>query len=107
MVLGKDIIGLAQTGSGKTGAFAIPILQALIDAPQAFFACVLSPTRFLISLLFFFLIRYIAFVCVECSGFNLCFCFCSSELAIQISQQFEALGAGIGVKCAAVSFLLN
>ncbi|XP_019192520.1 PREDICTED: DEAD-box ATP-dependent RNA helicase 10 [Ipomoea nil] len=66
---GKDIIGLAQTGSGKTGAFAIPILQALIDAPQAFFACVLSPTR---------------------------------ELAIQISQQFEALGAGIGVKCAAL-----
>ena len=24
---GKDIVGLAETGSGKTGAFAIPILQ--------------------------------------------------------------------------------
>ncbi|CAH9140933.1 unnamed protein product [Cuscuta epithymum] len=66
---GKDIIGLAQTGSGKTGAFAIPILQALLDAPQPFFACVLSPTR---------------------------------ELAIQISQQFEALGAGFNVKCTAL-----
>lgn len=43
---GKDLIGLAQTGSGKTGAFALPILQALLEAPQAFFACVLSPTRF-------------------------------------------------------------
>ncbi|KAK9291205.1 hypothetical protein L1049_009393 [Liquidambar formosana] len=64
---GKDLIGLAQTGSGKTGAFALPILQALLDAPQAFFACVLSPTR---------------------------------ELAIQIAEQFEALGSGIGVKCA-------
>ncbi|KZV53184.1 DEAD-box ATP-dependent RNA helicase 10 [Dorcoceras hygrometricum] len=64
---GKDIIGLAQTGSGKTGAFAIPILQSLLENPQAFFACVLSPTR---------------------------------ELAIQISEQFEALGSGIGVKCA-------
>ncbi|KAK4778139.1 hypothetical protein SAY87_018326 [Trapa incisa] len=42
---GKDLIGLAQTGSGKTGAFALPILQALLDTPQPFFACVLSPTR--------------------------------------------------------------
>ena len=39
------MIGLAQTGSSKTGAFALPILQALLDSPQAFFTCVLSPTR--------------------------------------------------------------
>ena len=44
--IGKDLIGLAQTGSGKTGAFAIPILQSLLENPQAFYACVLSPTRF-------------------------------------------------------------
>lgn len=42
---GKDLIALAQTGSGKTGAFALPILQELIKTPQSFFACVLSPTR--------------------------------------------------------------
>ncbi len=42
---GKDIIGLAQTGSGKTAAFAIPILQSLWDAPAPFFALVLAPTR--------------------------------------------------------------
>lgn len=63
---GRDVIGLAQTGSGKTGAFALPIIQALMENPHPFFACVLSPTR---------------------------------ELAIQISQQFEALGSSIGVKC--------
>jgi len=42
---GKDIIGLAQTGSGKTAAFALPIIQALYDNPQPLFACVLAPTR--------------------------------------------------------------
>ncbi|XP_038063851.1 probable ATP-dependent RNA helicase DDX47 [Patiria miniata] len=66
---GRDIIGLAETGSGKTGAFAIPILQALLERPQRLFALVLTPTR---------------------------------ELAFQISEQFEALGSGIGVTCAVV-----
>ncbi|XP_063624432.1 probable ATP-dependent RNA helicase DDX47 isoform X1 [Cydia splendana] len=66
---GKDIIGLAETGSGKTGAFALPILQALLENPQRYFALVLTPTR---------------------------------ELAFQISEQFEALGASIGVKCAVI-----
>ncbi|KAH3676360.1 hypothetical protein WICMUC_001991 [Wickerhamomyces mucosus] len=42
---GRDIIGLAQTGSGKTAAFSIPILQALWHAQTPYFACVLAPTR--------------------------------------------------------------
>lgn len=42
---GRDIIGLAETGSGKTGAFALPIVQRLLDTPQRFFATVLAPTR--------------------------------------------------------------
>ncbi|KAL6310312.1 P-loop containing nucleoside triphosphate hydrolase protein [Sparassis latifolia] len=42
---GRDIIGLAPTGSGKTVAFALPILQRLWDNPQRLFACILSPTR--------------------------------------------------------------
>ena len=44
---GRDMIGLAETGSGKTGSFVIPILQALLETPQtkAVFACILAPTR--------------------------------------------------------------
>uniref|UniRef100_A0A673TVC8 RNA helicase n=1 Tax=Suricata suricatta TaxID=37032 RepID=A0A673TVC8_SURSU len=42
---GRDIIGLAETGSGKTGAFALPILNALLETPRRLFALVLTPTR--------------------------------------------------------------
>lgn len=44
---GRDIIGLAETGSGKTGAFCIPMLQALLENPirGAVFGVVLAPTR--------------------------------------------------------------
>ncbi|KAG5449341.1 putative ATP-dependent RNA helicase ddx47 [Clonorchis sinensis] len=42
---GKDVVGLAETGSGKTAAFAIPILQDLISKPKHNFALVLTPTR--------------------------------------------------------------
>ncbi|KAJ3335561.1 ribosomal RNA processing protein [Gonapodya sp. JEL0774] len=42
---GRDIIGLAQTGSGKTAAFGIPILQALWKDPKPFFAVIMAPTR--------------------------------------------------------------
>ncbi|XP_071391144.1 probable ATP-dependent RNA helicase DDX47 isoform X2 [Centroberyx affinis] len=66
---GKDVIGLAETGSGKTGAFALPILQSLLSSAQRLHTLVLTPTR---------------------------------ELAFQISEQFEALGSSIGVKCAVV-----
>ena len=41
---GKDILGSAKTGTGKTFAFAIPVLVRLMLDPKAS-ALVLSPTR--------------------------------------------------------------
>eukprot|EP00903_Cladosiphon_okamuranus_P019681 g18087.t1 len=62
---GKDVLGCAETGSGKTAAFALPILHELSKDPYGVFAVVLTPTR---------------------------------ELAVQISEQFGALGALMGLR---------
>ena len=43
---GRDVIGVAHTGSGKTAAFALPILQKLAKDPYGVFALVLTPTRY-------------------------------------------------------------
>lgn len=65
---GKDLLGSAQTGTGKTAAFAIPILQNLSGKPQQknqIKALILTPTR---------------------------------ELAIQIEENFQAYGKHLRLK---------
>ncbi|MES1921313.1 putative ATP-dependent RNA helicase ddx49, variant 4 [Bonamia ostreae] len=42
---GKNLLGQAKTGSGKTAAFALPILQRLSEDPYGVFALVVTPTR--------------------------------------------------------------
>lgn len=42
---GKDIIASAPTGTGKTAAFALPILHLLSMDPYAIYAIILTPTR--------------------------------------------------------------
>ena len=43
---GQDLIGTAQTGTGKTAAFVLPILQKLLAGPRGHTrALILSPTR--------------------------------------------------------------
>ena len=54
VMLGKDLLGVAQTGTGKTAAFALPILDRLTRAskralPRTCRALILSPTRELAS----------------------------------------------------------
>ena len=50
VIEGKDIIGIAQTGTGKTAAFALPILQRLFESKQraaqrSCLVLILCPTR--------------------------------------------------------------
>ena len=46
ILLGKDVMGLAQTGTGKTAAFALPILQRLMQGPRSCVrALIIAPTR--------------------------------------------------------------
>jgi ATP-dependent RNA helicase DeaD len=45
MMAGSDVVGLAQTGTGKTAAFAIPILSKIDPASKTTQALVLAPTR--------------------------------------------------------------
>lgn len=45
VLAGKDVIGLANTGTGKTAAFIIPIIQKLITAPKEPTVLIMTPTR--------------------------------------------------------------
>ena len=69
---GRDVLGCAQTGTGKTCAFAVPILQRLSAAPKRgrpIRALVLTPTR---------------------------------ELALQIQESFSAYGRNLPLRSAVI-----
>src|SRR5664279_2151669 len=74
---GRDLVGIAQTGTGKTAAFALPILHYLATNQRAAprngcRVLVLSPTR---------------------------------ELASQIAESFRSLGAGLRLTTAEIFVL--
>lgn len=69
---GKDLLGCAQTGTGKTAAFAIPVIQLLVqqkNAAPGIKALILTPTR---------------------------------ELAIQIDESFAAYGRHTNIRHAVI-----
>jgi ATP-dependent RNA helicase RhlE len=71
---GVDLLGIAQTGTGKTAAFAVPIMHRLLEnrrrpAPHACRVLVLAPTR---------------------------------ELVSQIAESFRTYGRGTGIRVAVI-----
>ncbi len=74
LLQGRDVLGVAQTGTGKTAAFALPVLQHLAASkeralPKSPRALVLAPTR---------------------------------ELAVQIARSFDTYGRGLGLRLCTV-----
>jgi ATP-dependent RNA helicase RhlE len=74
LLQGRDVLGIAQTGTGKTAAFALPVLQHLFESkeraqPRSPRALVLAPTR---------------------------------ELAVQIARSFDTYGRGLGLRLCTV-----
>lgn len=45
LIKGRDLLGIANTGTGKTGAFLIPIIEQLLHGPRPFSSLVVVPTR--------------------------------------------------------------
>ena len=71
---GKDLLGCAQTGTGKTAAFTLPILQLLVKSKtqerrKKIRSLIVTPTR---------------------------------ELAIQIGESFNAYGRHTGLNCTVI-----
>ncbi|KAI0462890.1 putative RNA helicase [Komagataella kurtzmanii] len=69
ILAGYDCIGGAKTGSGKTIAFAAPMLTKWSEDPYGVFGLILTPTR---------------------------------ELALQIAEQYAALGASMNIKVSVI-----
>lgn len=45
LIEGRDIVGIANTGTGKTGAFLIPIIHQLLSSDKKFQTLIVLPTR--------------------------------------------------------------
>jgi ATP-dependent RNA helicase RhlE len=95
---GRDVIGSAQTGTGKTAAFALPILSLLGDHEPRTRALVLEPTRELaaqVETAFFDFARFTKLRTAVVYG------------GVGYGKQLEALGAGADVIIATPGRLLD
>lgn len=83
---GRDLIGIAKTGSGKTISFLLPVLRQIIDQPplkpgDGPIGLILTPTRELALQ-----IHKEASVFAKKLGFNTCCCYGGSSIETQIAE---------------------
>ena len=100
---GKDILANAQTGTGKTAAFALPILQQMSDRPQPTLAgnpraLILTPTRELAEQLEETISRYAQFTPLTIKALY---------GGVKMSAQEKKLKAGIDIVIATPGRLLE
>ncbi|NXG82616.1 DDX49 helicase, partial [Stercorarius parasiticus] len=90
---GRDCLGCAKTGSGKTAAFVLPVLQVLSEDPYGIFCLVLTPTRYGVSPG-----EPGPEGTVAAARSRFSFLLPGRELAYQIAEQFRVLGKPLGLK---------
>ncbi len=95
---GRDIIGLAQTGTGKTAAFTLPIVHRLIGGPRRTRVLVLTPTRELAAQVEASFVKYASHAAVSVIPVY---------GGVPIEPQERALRAGVDVVVATPGRLLD
>lgn len=103
LMTGRDLLGIAQTGTGKTAAFALPILHSLTSAPRQLspkgtHALVLAPTRELVIQITENLRQYGKYIRMRsCAVFG----------GVSEAHQIKAMSGGVDVLIATPGRLLD
>jgi ATP-dependent RNA helicase RhlE len=99
VLTGKDVMGLAQTGTGKTAAFALPILERLLQGQHGKVrALIIAPTRELAEQIH---------VAIGELGHNTGLKSCTIYGGVSINPQIQKLRAGVDIVVACPGRLLD
>ena len=85
---GRDIIGTAQTGTGKTAAFALPVLQQIKEHGKTVSALMLAPTRELASQIHDAVVSYSKYTNLRCALI---------QGGVSMQKQVDELGKGADI----------
>jgi ATP-dependent RNA helicase RhlE len=99
VLAGKDVMGLAQTGTGKTAAFALPILERLLPGPRGRVrSLIIAPTRELAEQIH---------VSIGELGRNTHLRSCTIYGGVGVNPQIQKLRAGVDIVVACPGRLLD